>query len=106
MIESVKKFSYEVIHRYPEIGQMEVEYYAEGFNPILVAMPMPAEGVDKVAYFTQHAPHVIWDNVIRSRMPMQEVLPGERGVVEIDTLPMQSELPPILPGFTVNRIEL
>jgi hypothetical protein len=105
----ITKFSYEVKVRNEELGTMEVEFYAEGFEPVLVGTLIPLEGEDEATFLATYAPHSVWDSVVR-KTETKSLLPvGTRGFVNLETLgkapEFQSEVEP-LPTLGINKITL
>lgn len=90
-------YAYRVMH----VGDrsMEVEYSADGFDPVVVGMPRPREGNSVEAMIQAYSPVTYWLDLIA---PRAEVEVGVSGEVEVRTEPPSNpgeltleDLPPV-----------
>lgn len=102
----IELYSFEVSKVYIENSTIEVTYFAQGFDPVVVSMPAPVKGTKLKDHVAGYAPQAVWDEVMRSLQPVELPLVGSRGVVEIET-PLQDMqgLDP-LPAIQLNRVDL
>ena len=89
----MKSYTYVVSRVDTAYGVVEVEYTAEGFDPVIVGMPLPLADQQLDDLVKQYAPQTVWENVERSRKPAWVPVVGTRGSVNPQREP-SAYLPP------------
>lgn len=71
-------FTYKILSVDNEYKLMQVEYSAEGYDTVVVSMPLPFTDTSLEQHLKSYAPESIW---VISKKVFQEIVPGVAGEI-------------------------